>query len=347
MSATVDLIDLHKTYPAASEPSVAGVDLTIPDGILMALLGPSGCGKTTTLKMIAGLIQPSEGDIQFGGRSVLHIAPERRRVAMVFQKPLLFPHMTIGENVAFGLRMRRVGRGTIREKVREMLGLVRLEGYENRRAGELSGGQEQRVSLARSLVYDPDVLLLDEPLSQLDANLRLEMRDLIRRIQDELGVTTIFVTHDQDEAVMLADRIALMFDGRVEQEDEPRMFYERPRTVRTARFFGTLNLIPGRVERNAFVSELGSFVLADGARRGPGTLAIRQEHIEVGPGENPFGGIVERTMYLGTLLRVWVQAGGREVQFVADPGEQFEPGQAVDLHVPARHLWVVPDEEPA
>lgn len=232
MSATVDLIDLHKTYPAASEPSVAGVDLTIPDGILMALLGPSGCGKTTTLKMIAGLIQPSEGDIQFGGRSVLHIAPERRRVAMVFQKPLLFPHMTIGENVAFGLRMRRVGRGTIREKVREMLGLVRLEGYENRRAGELSGGQEQRVSLARSLVYDPDVLLLDEPLSQLDANLRLEMRDLIRRIQDELGVTTIFVTHDQDEAVMLADRIALMFDGRVEQEDEPRMFYERPRTVR-------------------------------------------------------------------------------------------------------------------
>jgi ABC-type Fe3+/spermidine/putrescine transport system ATPase subunit len=347
MSATVELVDLHKTYPAAAEPSVAGVDLTIPEGILMALLGPSGCGKTTTLKMIAGLIQPSEGDIQFGGRSVLHIPPERRRVAMVFQKPLLFPHMTIGENVAFGLKMRRVARRQAREKVREMLGLVRLEGYESRRAGELSGGQEQRVSLARSLVYDPDVLLLDEPLSQLDANLRLEMRDLIRRIQHELGVTTIFVTHDQDEAVMLADRIALMFDGKVEQEDEPRMFYERPRTLRAARFFGTLNLIPGRVEERAFVSELGAFRLADGARPGPGTLAIRQEQIEVGPGENPFRGVVERTMYLGILLRVWVKAGGREIQFVADPGEQFEAGQVVDLHVPARHLWVIPEQGPA
>jgi ABC-type Fe3+/spermidine/putrescine transport system ATPase subunit len=347
MSTTVDLVDLHKTYPAADEASVSGLNLAIERGALMALLGPSGCGKTTTLKMIAGLIDPTAGDVRFEGESVVGIPSERRSVAMVFQKPLLFPHMTIGENVGFGLKMRRMKRAQIQERVREMLALVRLEGYEQRRPGELSGGQEQRVSLARSLVNEPEVLLLDEPLSQLDANLRLEMRDLIRRIQNQLGVTTIFVTHDQDEAVMLADRIALMFDGKVEQEDEPRNFYERPQTLRVARFFGTLNLVPGVVDGRVFVSDLGRFELQGHLAGGAATLAIRQEQIEVGPGENQLRATVERTMYLGTVLRVWASVNGTELQFIADPRDHFKPGENVDLHIPAEHLWIVPGESPA
>ena len=181
---------------------------------------------------------------------------------MVFQKPLLFPNMTIGENVAFGLRMKKVDRARIREQVTRMLGLVRLPGVEDRRPGELSGGQEQRVSLARALVTNPDVLLLDEPLSQLDANLRVEMRDLIRSIQRELGLTTIFVTHDQEEAVMLADQIALMQNGRLLQVDAPASFYERPESVDVARFFGARNFLPGRVVDGRFASSLGTFELA-------------------------------------------------------------------------------------
>ncbi len=228
MSVRVELADLSLVYPKVEIPSVDHLNLAIEAGSLFALLGPSGCGKTTTLKMIAGLLEPTHGEIAFDGRPVARIRPEQRNTAMVFQKPLLFPHMTIGQNVAFGLRMRHVAPATIRERVAQMLDLVRLPNVADRRPGELSGGQEQRISLARALVTNPAVLLLDEPLSQLDANLRLEMRDLIRQIQRELGVTTIFVTHDQEEAVMLADRIALMLGGQLLQVGKPSDFYERP-----------------------------------------------------------------------------------------------------------------------
>jgi putative spermidine/putrescine transport system ATP-binding protein len=210
--------------------------LAVAGGELVALLGPSGCGKTTVLKIIAGLLQPVTGDVRFNGESVLRVPTERRGAVMVFQKPLLFPYLTVAENVAFGLKMRRCD--NIRDRVSEMLRLLQLEGYEARRPSELSGGQEQRVALARALVTEPRVLLLDEPFSALDENLRTELRSQVRELQKRLGITTIFVTHDQVEAAMVSDRIAVLLDGRVEQAGAPRDFYTSPSTVEVARFFG-------------------------------------------------------------------------------------------------------------
>ncbi len=214
------------------------LSLDIAAGELIALLGPSGCGKTTVLKVIAGLLKPDGGDVRFNEESVLRIAAEKRGAVMVFQKPLLFPYLTVAENVAFGLKMRRESAEQIRERVSEILRLLQLEGYESRRPNELSGGQEQRVALARALVTEPRVLLLDEPFSALDENLRAEMRLLVRDLQTRLGITTIFVTHDQVEAATVADRIALLLDGKVEQVGAPRDFYTAPATLDAARFFG-------------------------------------------------------------------------------------------------------------
>jgi ABC-type Fe3+/spermidine/putrescine transport system ATPase subunit len=217
-------------------PVLRDFTLAVAGGELVALLGPSGCGKTTVLKIIAGLLQPVTGEVRFNGESVLSVPAERRGAVMVFQKPLLFPYLTVAENVAFGLKMRRSDK--IRERVSEMLRLLQLEGYESRRPRELSGGQEQRVALARALVTEPRVLLLDEPFSALDENLRTELRLQVRELQNRLGITTIFVTHDQAEAAMISDRIALLLDGRVAQAGAPRDFYTAPSTADVARFFG-------------------------------------------------------------------------------------------------------------
>jgi ABC-type Fe3+/spermidine/putrescine transport system ATPase subunit len=223
-----------------------------------------------------------------------------------------------------------------------MLGLVRLPGVEDRRPGELSGGQEQRVSLARALVTNPDVLLLDEPLSQLDANLRVEMRDLIRSIQRELGLTTIFVTHDQEEAVMLADRIALMHMGRLLQVDTPASFYERPESVEVARFFGARNFLQGRIVDGRFQSSLGTFELGHPPPPEGEILTIRQEAIAFGPGQNAFSARVKKSMYLGTTLRVWVDSPAGVLEFTAAPGERFADGSEVTLRFPPEHVWVLP-----
>ena len=345
MTVTVDLVQLTKIYKNTTEPSVDAIDMSIEKGQLVAMLGPSGCGKTTTMKMVAGLLDPTSGDVQFDGKSVVDIPAEKRQVAMVFQKPLLFPHMSIGDNVAFGLRMRGVDKQTRKKRVKEMMELVRLPGMEDRRPGQLSGGQEQRISLARGLITEPDILLLDEPLSQLDANLRIEMRDLIRSIQAELGITSIFVTHDQEEAVMLADRIALMLQGRIQQDGLPQDFYERPVTQAVARFFGTQNLVPGTVSGRRFESVLGALELGHDHPDGEGLLVIRQEAIEVGEGENSFGATVERAMYLGTHVRVWAHAADVPLQFTAPPGVRYEVEQAITLRLPKEQAWVVPSED--
>ncbi len=212
--------------------------LEIAEGDMFGLLGPSGCGKTTALKIVAGLLQPVTGDVRFNGESILNVPTEKRDVAMVFQKPLLFPYLTVAENIAFGLKMRRMPDDQVRQRVTEMLRLVQLEGYESRRPKELSGGQEQRVALARALVTEPRVLLLDEPFSALDENLRAELRLLVRELQHRLGITTLFVTHDQVEAAMVSDRMALLLDGKPEQVGAPRDFYTSPATIEVARFFG-------------------------------------------------------------------------------------------------------------
>ncbi|MBL8045364.1 MAG: ABC transporter ATP-binding protein, partial [Anaerolineales bacterium] len=239
----VALNQLTKTYGTFT--AVHQLSLNIPSGQITALLGPSGCGKTTTLKMLAGLIAPTSGDIAFDDSSVLNTPAERRGAVMVFQNHLLFPYMSVAENVAFGLKMRGADKKTTARQVSELLAHVQLAGFDKRKPHELSGGQQQRVALARALITQPRVLLLDEPLSNLDAYLRDEMRELILMLQRERGITTVVVTHDQEEAVILADRIALLFHGELQQFAAPRAFYERPTNERVARFFGGTNFLHG------------------------------------------------------------------------------------------------------
>jgi ABC-type Fe3+/spermidine/putrescine transport system ATPase subunit len=343
----VHLDRLTKRYESGAE-AVRGITLETRSGELVALLGPSGCGKTTILKMIAGLIRPTAGDVLFDGRSVLSVPAHQRGVAMVFQKPLLFPYMTVGQNVAFGLRMRGVEQAEIARRVGEMLELVRLPGFESRLPRQLSGGQEQRVALARALIIQPRVLLLDEPLSQLDANLRIEMRELIVRIQRQLQITTIFVTHDQEEAVMLADRIALIFDGTLQQYDSPRGFYERPRDARVARFFGGVNFIAGRKEDGRVITRLGAFEIAEGVELsdGPALLTIRPEAVELGQtgNANAISGTIKSAIYMGTHVRYLIDVGDVELQAIAHANTPYRPGDRVVVTLPRERLWPVRTE---
>ncbi|WP_411383096.1 ABC transporter ATP-binding protein [Pseudomonas sp. L7] len=244
--AFLQLDNLCKRYGAID--AVVATNLAIEQGEFVSLLGPSGCGKTTTLQMIAGFVDVSSGRILLDGRDITHAKPSSRGLGVVFQSYALFPHMTVADNVAFGLRMRKQPEAEIRRKVTEVLALVRLDRHAERYPRELSGGQRQRVALARALVIEPPVLLLDEPLSNLDANLREEMQFEIRRIQSEVGITTLMVTHDQAEALSISDRVVVMQGGRVTQVDEPYRLYEHPRTRFISDFVGKANLLPGELD---------------------------------------------------------------------------------------------------
>ena len=314
----VELRKLTKTFHDPSgEPVVAvnGVDLTIYDGEFFSLLGPSGCGKTTTLRMIAGLELPTSGSVLIHGREMAEQPPFRRPVNTVFQRYALFPHMTIWENVAFGLRMKKQPKDQIDHRVEEALKLVRLERMGKRRPGQLSGGQQQRVALARALVNNPEVLLLDEPLGALDLKLRQAMQDELKRIQKSVGITFIYVTHDQEEALSMSDRIAVMNEGDVLQVDRPYELYEDPKTRFVADFIGETNFLVGKVETND--EQLTHVRLTTGQLAhvpheeqvlAPGTdvtVAIRPEKIFIGAGQAPdlynvFHGRVGTVTYLGT-----------------------------------------------
>ena len=338
MATRIELEGLTVDY--GDGPVVQDLDLQVEPGTLVALLGPSGCGKSTTLRAVAGLLQPRSGDIRFDGSSVLHLAPERRPVAMVFQAPLLFPHMSIGDNVAFGLRMRGVGKAERVRRAQEALERVRLPGVAHRRPGELSGGQEQRVSLARALVVQPEVLLLDEPFSALDAALRVEVRELVGELQREAGVTTLFVTHDQEEATVLADRVGLMLDGRLPQVGPPREFYERPASVEVARFFGTANAFDGVVSAGVWRGAVGAVPVR--AADGPGVLLLRQEAVRVvGPAHEGVDAVVTRATYTGTGVQVRADVSGTAVALVVAPTARLATGDRVRLHLPPEHCTVV------
>ncbi len=346
----VGLNSLCKTFHGAENVNaVADLNLEINTGKITALLGPSGCGKTTTLKMIAGLLDPSSGDITFDGVSVLSVPAERRKAAMVFQNYLLFPYMTVGDNVGFGLRMSGVDKKLIQKKVAEMLELVHLPGYQTRRPKQLSGGQQQRVALARALVVGPKVLLLDEPLSSLDAHLRDEMRELIQSIQRQLGITTIFVTHDQEEAVVLADKIALLFQGKLHQFDDPVTFYDRPLSAQIARFFGGTNFLngtkqDGKVETLLGVMNVNSQDIPDG----PVTITIRPENMSLAEeGENSLPSRICSHVYVGTHSRFKVEAGGHMFEVVAEASSvaRYQDGEIVPLKFPREKIWLVPAEQ--
>jgi len=341
----VSINALTRHWPGSARPALDRLSLEIPSGALIALLGPSGCGKTTALKLIAGLVEPTSGDVAFDGRSVLKDPPERRGAVMVFQNHLLFPGMSVAENVGFGLKMRKLPKPRINAQVAEMLALVQLPDLGHRRPSELSGGQQQRVALARALILRPDVLLLDEPLSNLDAHLRIEMRDLIRSLQRDLGITTIFVTHDQEEAVVLADRVALILDGALRQYATAEQFYKRPADAAVARFFGGRNFVPGTSGGGVFHSALGPLHLPGDAPLGPGTLTFRPESIRIGAGaENTVIARVLDRIFLGTQTRLRLMAGGAEIEAVLSPDlvEGLEVGSQVPVTLPRQALWVLP-----
>ena len=342
----VSIQELTKVYPGADTPALDRLSLDIASGELTALLGPSGCGKTTTMKMIAGLLETTSGDVRFNDRSILRDKPENRGVVMVFQNYLLFPYMSVADNVGFGLKMRKTDPAEIKRRVGEMLDLVKLPDVGDRKPSALSGGQQQRIALARALIVQPEVLLLDEPLSNLDAHLRFEMRDLIRQLQQDMGITTIFVTHDQEEAVVLADRVALILDGQMKQYDTPDAFYKRPVDEATARFFGGHNFIAGTSAHGRFSCALGQLALPDDAVAGNGTLTFRPENVRIGHmygDHNNLHADLEEVIYLGTQTRLKLRVGDTAVEAVVNPNEVegLNPGSKVPIHLPEVALWVI------
>ncbi len=345
MSARLELEDLSHSYGRDENPALSGLSLTVEPGELVAFLGPSGCGKTTALKVISGLLSPSGGDVRVDGRSILPIPPEKRGAAMVFQKPLLFPHMSVESNVGFGLKMRGISREEAGRRVETALRQVRMDGFADRKPGEISGGQQQRVALARALVTEPRLLLLDEPLSALDANLREGMRELVKEIQGSGGYTTVFVTHDQEEAVILADRIALIFDGKLRMYDHPQAFYDRPASREIARFFGATNFLDGHAENGTVQTPLGHLRLAEPAPPGDVTLTIRPEAVSLAEssGENSFAARISATTYLGTQVLCDLEAGGLRLRAALPPHTKLRKGDEVIARLPAESLWALED----
>ena len=342
----VSIKNLTKVYPGLTVPSLDNLSLEINSGSLTALLGPSGCGKTTTMKMIAGLLDQTSGDVTFDGTSILKEKPENRGVVMVFQNHLLFPYMNVQDNIGFGLKMRNVHKDEIFNRVIKMLDLVKLPNMENRMPKELSGGQQQRVALARALIVQPRVLLLDEPLSNLDAHLRFEMRDLIRNLQQSMGITTIFVTHDQEEAVVLADQVALILDGKLKQYAQPDVFYKKPIDVVTAKFFGGQNFIKGTSKNNNFSSNIGKLALPKDCLQGSGILTFRPENVQIGKGPKSVNTIkakIIEKIFLGTQTRLKLSIKDEVIQAIANPNEvdEKETGIEIDINIPPSCLWVI------
>ena len=354
MTTDITIDDLDYTYPGAAAPTLRQVSLHVPAGTRTAILGPSGSGKSTLLSIVAGLSAPTGGDIRFAGDSVLRQPPHRRDLGVVFQRPLLFPHLTVADNIAFGLRMRRTDRAVIARRVAELLDAVALPDYADRRSTELSGGQQQRIALARALAARPAVLLLDEPFSALDPPLRASMRTLLADLHCREGTTTLFVTHDRDEAT----DVAVLLDGHLAQHAPPAHLFRRPASLRVARFLGgAANAIPGTAHPGRFDCPLGSLHL-DTDHRGPGLLLIRPEAIVAADnrqGENVIPATVTTVTDRGTHLDVQATSSGLTLHLTTGPATPLRPGDETPLWLPPAHLGVVaplgtettPDASPA
>jgi putative spermidine/putrescine transport system ATP-binding protein len=360
-STTVRLNDLTKRYGA--QLAVDALSLTIEPGTMLALLGPSGCGKTTCLRMIAGLVQPTSGEIFIDGKRITGTPVHRRNIGMLFQNYALFPHMTVAENVAFGLEARRISRAETEVRVAGALQLVRLEGYAGRMPAQLSGGQQQRVALARCLVVEPSLLLLDEPLGALDKSLRESMQVELRGLQQRLGITTIMVTHDQDEALTLADRVAIMRGGQLEQLGSPTEVYQAPASRFVAGFIGVSNFFRGRVDRRngpsgRVMTESGPVLtIADcPPGRDDVTIALRPEAVSIEPAgladaPNCVLGTVEQVVYRGFVSHIYLRLDNGEalIAFQSNRGDSAGapppgPGARVLARWAASSNRVVHDE---
>jgi iron(III) transport system ATP-binding protein len=345
--ASVELRNLTKNF--GSLAVVNDVSLTIAHGTLVCLLGPSGCGKTTTLRLIAGFMEPTAGEIRVGDRVVSTpqktLPPERRNMSMIFQSYALWPHMTVAENIAYGLKLRKVDNVTIQKKLTAILSTTRLAPLADRYPGELSGGQQQRVALARALIVEPETLLLDEPLSNLDANLREEMRFEVRRLHDEYRYTTVYVTHDQSEAMTTADVIAVMNAGKIEQAGSPAEIYDRPRSPFVASFIGMSNVIKGKTLNGNQINFAGIPLRVTGEtlRSGETPVSIRQHQIglyakQPADKDNIVAAKVVRQVFLGSSRDYMVEvAGGTQLRVVTSAGEGIPQGADVWLHLPAEY----------
>jgi iron(III) transport system ATP-binding protein len=346
--ALVELRGLSRHYgPVAA---VDNISLKVDHGLLVCLLGPSGCGKTTTLRLIAGFVEPTGGQIQVGDRIISSpertLPPEQRNMSMIFQSYALWPHMTVAENVAYGLKLRKIDRATIAKKLSAILATTKLEAFADRYPGELSGGQQQRVALARALIVEPETLLLDEPLSNLDANLREEMRFEVRRLHDAYRYTTVYVTHDQSEAMTTADLIAVMNGGKIEQAGSPEEIYNRPRSEFVARFIGSSNVVKGKTLDSARISFAGAALRCDRATLAAGgetAISIRQHDIRLlsaapQSGENVVPAVVVRQVFLGGTRDYMVEAkDGTQLRVVAPAEQNIEQGASIWIHLPPEH----------
>jgi putative spermidine/putrescine transport system ATP-binding protein len=346
----VSIERLTKTFGNAR--AVDGISIRIADGEFISLLGPSGCGKTTTLKMIAGFEEASEGAIRFDGKDVVNVPAEKRDIGMVFQNYALFPHMTVDQNLAFGLEMRKVAKPEMRSRIAKVLDMVQLGGYSERYPNQLSGGQQQRVALARALVIEPKILLLDEPLANLDAKLREEMRVFIRDLQRRVGITTVYVTHDQAEAMTMSDRVVVMFGGRIAQIGAPSDIYERPESLEVAQFVGQVNLIKGTITgeaeagKSSVASVFGEVAVHSRTDHAPGTavtLSLRPEAIELRPaGQGGAPGKITARYYSGSIIDYRVALDSGETLHVQTfPNIRIAEGDRVSVHAPADGFWLL------
>jgi len=337
--------------------AVDNFSLTIPTGGFVALLGYSGCGKTTTLRMIAGLEEPTSGDVLIDGQSVLHLPPNHRNVGMIFQRYVLFPHMNVEKNVGFGLRMTGVPKDEIQDRTKDALETVQLSGYEKRFPSQLSGGQQQRVAIARTLITKPKLLLMDEPLSNLDAKLREEMRAFITELQRSLNITTLFVTHDQIEAIELADHIGLMFAGEMVQYGTPEDIFNHPQTPEIADFMGATNLLTGNITNRSdfgcgmtinnneiWIETSGTFKEGDNI-----TVTIRPEHLEIfavddaaAPKDNTLRANITEAVYHGGTISYYTEAGSIRLQGRDRSTTMFSKDAEIFIHLPSEHLWIFP-----
>ena len=365
MPGDVQLRALTKRYDETL--AVDAIDASVNAGEFFSLLGPSGCGKTTTLRMIAGFVRPTSGEILLDGVDVAQVPPHRRNVHTVFQNYALFPHLNVFDNIAFGLRRQKVDKSDVRRRVEEALELVELGGMAGRRPQQLSGGQQQRVALARALVLRPAVLLLDEPLGALDAKIRKQLRLELKALQEEVGITFVFVTHDQEEALSMSDRVAVMSNGRIEQIGTPADVYESPATVFVADFLGVSNLMDAAaVDRGPAhcTIEVGDFRLraacGDLSASGPVKVVARPERLQLlehgDQRPNCLPGLVERTVYVGASVQVMIRlATGAQLQAsIANTGdaESYQQGMPVAVHLPPDALRILggaakPGEAPA
>ena len=354
------LENITKVFPprgAGSEvTAVHDVSLDIEKGELVTLLGPSGCGKTTTLRIIAGFEFPTLGRIILDGKEINSLPPHKREMSMVFQSYAIFPHLTVYENIAYGLNVQRLSKSVIKERVNKVLDLVHLEGYGDRAPTQLSGGQQQRVALARALIMEPKVLLMDEPLSNLDAKLREEMRTEIRRIQKEMNITSVYVTHDQIEAMTLSDRIVVMNQGIIEQIGTPVQIYRFPNSRFVADFIGRANFVPGEVQEknnsNLKVKVFGEIIelpniIRDFNKQEAVTLIIRPEMIRIKKTGELFKGFIRRAVYLGDVIEYDVEVSGQLITGLeTDPYvmEPFPVGEQVTVGCAEGCIQVLPGE---